>query len=116
LWNLNDKGSYVHEIGHFIGLADRYLELFHKASMLPGFENDKDKKYSANVGNTDPYELMGKNARDTKSKITKQDINALAEYALKNQKDRKGYIKNGEVNIPTPEDIFNVKKYLMLTR
>ncbi|HUH50477.1 MAG TPA: RHS repeat-associated core domain-containing protein [Flavobacterium sp.] len=80
--NANER-TYAHEMGHLLGLADRYIDLKH-------INTGEVVSYPFKTNN--PQDIMGKGDR-----IVPESINALLEFGLKNQKDGKIIINNQSV-------------------
>ena len=82
-----DNPTYPHELGHFIGLDDQYKDII-KVNDNSYASNKGDVK-SQNVPGTANNELMGTASIDwdNNPELTKLDINALAKFVLKNEKN-----------------------------
>jgi hypothetical protein len=82
-----DNPTYPHELGHFIGLDDQYKDII-KVNDNSYASNKGDVK-SQNVPGTANNELMGTASIDwdNNPELTELDINALAKFVLKNEKN-----------------------------
>ena len=89
LWSNKDEGSEVaHEVGHFFGLADQYVDL------IPNGDGGNDamlklEKKSENLPGVEKNELMGVASRSKSAKLSRTDVKAIANFILDN-KDKTG--------------------------
>ena len=93
LWSSKDKSNIIaHEVGHFFGLGDQYIELSPRydvgnnamLNLTPHVEN---------LPGVDDNELMGVAAQKSDAKVSSSDVKAMANFVLKTKN------KNGEATI-----------------
>ncbi len=92
-----DDPTYPHEVGHMIGLDDQYIDIMKVDDNT--LASDKGEIKSVDIPGTAKNELMGTAARDWKNnpQLTEKDINALAKFVIKNQKDGVTFINSKNV-------------------
>ena len=93
-WASNKEASneYAHEVGHFLGLADQYTDAEYKTSNLnPSLDGTK---ISWNYDDTPSNDIMGTaaTAKGQSAKVSQKDVDAIAGFVLKTQKDGKAII------------------------
>lgn len=89
-----DDKTYAHEVGHMLGLADQYIDMYFES-----WASDKrnGSRKSKNYGSTLDDELMGASNKEFRGreKVSQKDIDAIAGYALTRYKA--GKLVNGKV-------------------
>ncbi|OYU94567.1 MAG: hypothetical protein CFE21_14920 [Bacteroidetes bacterium B1(2017)] len=86
IWKqINKDGVRGHEMGHMLGLADKYYDdwLPKPGIWQPQNEYEYDVK-SIDFSKTDPFDIMGRGSQLTDGKVQQSGIDAIANYALTN--------------------------------
>jgi RHS repeat-associated protein len=95
-WATNQKDkTYAHEVGHMLGLADQYVDVEYNAVGLD-FGGNNGTIESWDYASTAKDELMGA-TNDVKvgdEKVSQRDVNAIASFVLKTQKNGEAVINS----------------------
>jgi RHS repeat-associated protein len=117
-WESGKGGTeYGHEVGHMLGLSDLYTDVyFDNGNWDPNGQNGDE---SSIVYDENPTELMavgGDNPVGKKAKVSQRSIDAIKDFALKNQKDGVALINSktvkGGLAQPTKKEKEKVDKSL----
>ena len=84
IWYIDNdiEGAAPHELGHLLGLADRYVMRCATGPGSGGSQGDCDP-ISQNPEGVEPTDIMGANAHDETAKPTQAQVNAITSLALK---------------------------------